>query len=196
MSLVLVTAMENFIIFMSDGRVTRNKTIFEVEILQENFKKLFRVNSNICIAFAGSKEPCEETLKVLDDYNLNSITLDETFEIILKKSKEVYSRYINQGIPIKIFMAIGGKQQGEIKFRTFSSPENFKILEFSPKKDDLSYAFLSPESIDNSYFINQIQKNAPCTLNNLRRAMGLCINDVSAFCKSVNALKFEEIIEK
>lgn len=196
MSLVLITAMEDFIVFVSDGRVTRNKTITEVEVLQENFKKLIRLNSNLCIGFAGSKEPCEQVLKTLENYNLNNITIDNAFEVLYEKAKLVHSKYISSGVKINILMAIGGMQNREIRFKTFSSIDNFEVLRFCPKGDELNYAMLSPADVNISYLINEIKNNIPCTDDNLKRAMSECINKVSSFDKTVNNNIFVEIIKR
>lgn len=195
MSLVLVTAMENYIIFMSDGRVTRNRGTLYPEILQETYKKLCRINDSICVGFAGSKEPCEEILEGLDKYDPNQIiNLENVFNRIYDKAKSVYNKYTESGIPIKILMVVGGKQDNEIKFKYFSSVENFCIQQLCPKGDDLSYIMLSPDGVNISYLENEIKANIPCTIDNMKTAMSNCIDNVSKFNKTVNQFKFVEII--
>ena len=196
MSLVLIVAMEDFVIFMSDGRVTQNRTSKGVEILKEDFKKLVKLNTNVCIGFAGSKGPCEEVLKTLSDYNRDSMNIDTVFEVLYEKARSVYSKYLISGIQIKLLMVIGGEQCGEFKFKTFSSNDNFEVLNYNPQGTDLNYAMLSPDNVDISSLINQIYKNAPVTIENLQKAMGECIDNVSQFNNTINNVKFSEIIRR
>jgi len=181
---------------MSDGRVTQQKTIMDVDVLQEDFKKLLKVNANICIGFAGAKEQCEEVLKCLNNYTLNNLNLDNVIEIINNEAKSVYSKYMILGIQIKILMAIGGIQDGVIKFKTFSSVNGFKIEKYIPKGDEISYAMLSPDGVDIKNLVNQIYANAPCTSDSLKKAMGGCIDNVSQFNNTVNNVKFTEILRR
>lgn len=194
MSLVLITAMQNFIIFMSDGRVTRQKTIMENEILREDYKKLRKVNANICIGFAGSKEPCEEVLKSLDSINSENTTIDNVCQIVLNEAKSVYSKYVLLGIPIEILMAVGGNQYGQIKFRVFHSTDGFKVQEYIPQGTHLNFAILSPGWVDKSNLLDRINANPPVTIDNTEKAMGECIDKVSLLDPSVNTVKFTEII--
>lgn len=64
MSLISVIATDKFISFMSDGRVIEND-----EIINESYKKIFKVNEKIIFGMAGSYNALQIILKHLDDFN-------------------------------------------------------------------------------------------------------------------------------
>lgn len=198
MSLVLATAMKEFIIFMSDGMVSIKKDN-KVESLDENYKKLVRVNNKVCIGFAGSKEPCEEVISKLSQDDAERLSLQDIFQIIYSNAKSVYSKWRTKYIDeeIKILMMIGGiSSENKIELKSFSSKENFIVNEYKPNNTDLCYLMLSPEDVNESILTNSILNNTPVSLENLQKSMEKCIEIVSESCEGVNNVKFTEVIIK
>lgn len=199
MSLVLVTAVEDYIIMMSDGRVTRTEYGMNLAV-DENFKKLARVNDSVCIGFAGSKEPCEEAVLLLNGYDKKSLSLEEIFKIVYESSKKVYKKYTDMNVEIKILMAVGGKNsENNIEFKTFSSDEKFEVNVHKPGKGDLYFTDISPTSTDKIYsslLAENIIKNQPITIENLKKSMEESIDKASEIDFSINKNKFVEVIRR
>lgn len=87
MSIVLVGLTPQFAIAMSDGRVTSpNKTI-----VNENFKKLIRINPYVCVGITGSEDFFHMIQKQLFSIpiNIQNINTDKTFEILYNISKNI-----------------------------------------------------------------------------------------------------------
>lgn len=204
MSIVLVGAKENYLIMMSDGRVTRGNS--EIEIIDENFKKLKRLSNNVCIGFAGSKEPCEEVLDYIVKYHNNESNYNILFYIIYHQANNVLAKYIKNGIYIKMKFVLGGLFNNEIKFKTLESIDYklntisiksyFDIGEHIPKGDALSYAMMSPNEVNGSLFYNMLCENTKFDIEDIKNTMIACVEIASQNSKTINTNTFVEIINK
>jgi hypothetical protein len=64
-SIVVSFATCDHVIMMSDGRV---QNVLTKETIQEDYKKLAKINENICVGYVGSKELCLSVLSELSKY--------------------------------------------------------------------------------------------------------------------------------
>lgn len=203
MSLVLVAATENFIIFMSDGRAQYkvNEVIVSKE---ENYKKLKPINQHICLGYTGSKELCEQALnEVYNPHNPNSCNplsnnIDEISNALAISSKKIFSE--SNRLDKAISFVIGGiSQMGYIEFYTFASKYNFAIERYKPNNGDLVYTALHSDKLSEAEmkakFEGHLLSNAPINKNSIKKAMEDCIDEVSSLDSSVNKNKFMEEIQ-
>lgn len=196
MSVVLVSAMKDFIIFMSDGKVTRPEN-GAIKSLDENYKKLRRINNNICIGYTGGQDICENVLTSLDSYDKKKLDLTKTVDILHKFSKEIYSKNKYQNNTIT--MVIGGKSaDGTIEFYTFGSYYDFQLNSYKPQDKKMLYRILCSDEVKG---LNIFEKHLNLHLNESLKpikecqdAMSDCVDEIASDDETVNNTKFTEII--
>jgi hypothetical protein len=189
-SFVSIIAQESFITVVSDGQVT-----LDGEILESHYKKFKRISKDQFIAYTGSKEICEELIKHLvylqdKKYNLQLIA-DELYSVV----KEIPFK------PLKALLAVGGINDiGNVQFYTFSNIPNAEFLTFQPKNDEISYAFLSSEHVDDEELENDLiqylSKTGFNTPNKCLKAQKMLNAYVETIDETVNKNTFELAIKK
>ncbi|SDO88314.1 hypothetical protein [Clostridium gasigenes] len=205
MSLILIAAMEDYIIMMSDGRVSRGNDN-EFHILDDNYKKLLRLNETICIGYGGSKEPCVEVVDYLKMYYKNEKDLDKLFNLLNQKAGNVFGNYISKGIKIKMQIVIGGINKGQIKFKTIKSIDYdfnkiyiksyFTTEEHIPEGDTLSYCMMNPDGIEDLLFYKLLCRNTSFGVDDIKITMKECIDIASEKSRTINKNKFFEVIRR
>lgn len=83
MSIVLCYADKNRAIIASDGRIIDNKG----NIINESFRKFFRINSKVLLGYAGDLGPCESVamlFKKQPEKFLNKLSFNNVYEFILQ----------------------------------------------------------------------------------------------------------------
>lgn len=179
MSIVLVAAMSNFALLMSDGRVS-NKTL---GVAQEDYKKLLRVSENICIGFTGHQKGCEETISVLK----NDMCYMDIVNSLHKKAQEVHSVYSDK----MIMCVVGFNEDGNMSVYYFSS-DDFILKPYHPKKGKVSLVSLEP--IPTTIYVDNCNSSTVKSLDDYCRLMYKTISDVSKINPTVNNFTFSELI--
>lgn len=193
MSFIMAIADSKNAIFISDGRVTKlegNKCV----IVEENYKKILKVNKRMCIGYSGCTETCKEVISELKKYDYNKLVdLELVFKILYKKSKQVCSMYNKNDTGYKLNLVIGGTtKENEIKLISFGSKKNFAYEVLSPQKGDLKYCYLSSplSKIDDGKIKQSILNNK----SNLAKGLKECVEYVAKSDISVNTNMFLESI--
>lgn len=196
MSVVLVIATQDSIFFMSDGRV-QGETRGVKSILQEDYKKLNRINQNICIGYTGNKYLCEQTIKAMNDpYKpIANLNLDNIQKFLCAEARSVYLE--NNYLGIKMAFIVGGvTTDGKIEFYTFGSMNDFIIQKYSSINGDINYAGLYPENAKGNELEKHLLANVPLNEDKIKKAMIDCIDEIAALDSSVNRNKFIEVIRR
>jgi len=188
-SIVIGLAMENFIIMMSDGRVSKANTI-----LKEDYKKLFRFNKNICIGFTGSQDLCESILNELSSIINEEIKLEQICDFLINSAIEKKNNIFIADI-FKCSFLIGGiSDTNEIIIYRFNSENNFILEKMNSKGTELSYNICS-NTVDNKMFENFLRAKKICTsLQEYVLLIEEFIDKVAKIDPSVNTNKYNEII--
>ena len=198
MSIVLSVCGVNFSLMMSDGRMVKinDMTSNDLTIVDENCKKIRRINRNVMIGFTGDPIPMINTLNELSTYtNLESLTLERIKRIVINSLKKQQINFLG------VKLIISGRNKSNIFVTyTIDSKNDFKeipyIIDF-PNGFAVNYALPND---DNGKLENICKKHIDNTmpwvnLDNLKRHMKDCINEISKECPSINNNIFEEFIE-
>jgi hypothetical protein len=194
MSVILVACMENFALMMCDGRMVEftsdNKK--EYKIADENIKKIFRVNKDVCIGIGGDAIAGDKALKELNGYNPELLKLEKIEKIIREKAMEKVKDWIG----IKIIIA-GRNRKGLFTVHILNSENGYIGEYYEPKGEEILIKGAFP---DKNYDWQQLldkhlySTNPWGTSDNLKKHMRDCIINVSELDKTVNTNIFEEMI--
>ena len=91
MSIVISVCGVNFSLMMSDGRLVKinDMNSKNLTVVNEEFKKISRINRNVMIGFTGDPVPTINALNELNTYaNLESLSLEEIKEIVVNSLKK------------------------------------------------------------------------------------------------------------
>lgn len=199
MSVVLITATKDFIVFMSDGRVQGEIGGIK-NILREDYKKISRLNEKICIGYTGSRELCEKSLKAIyNPYNpnafnpLGNLDIGSISNTLCAEAKHIFSEsnYPNK----KITFVVGGVMADKnIGFYTFGSEYNFQVEKYIPINGDIKYASLHSDNAKGNELEHHLLANTPLNEDKIKKAMSDCIDEIADLDSSVNKIKFTEVI--
>lgn len=141
MSFVSVMASSNFINVVSDGRVSLNGVP-----LQENYKKFKKISEKQFIAYAGSKEVCENVVNQVDYqeskvYDLRQVAQEIQAATSGSGNLSLYGH--------KMLFCVGGVNANRrIEFYTVENGSS-NIGEYKPSSStDINYAFMSTNTSD------------------------------------------------
>lgn len=166
-----------------------------MEIVNENFPKIARVNNNVCIGFSGDPLASLNALNVLQNYDVNSLTLEETKNIFINSLK---NNNINKSGANVIVT-------GRNKSNNFSSyyidlTNNYNEVYYKPKGNEFAtiYALPAPEDNIHNYqkIVDDILKNnMPWNdLQDVQNCVIEAIDKISTLNSSVNDNIFMEVI--
>lgn len=192
MSFVSMLATDQFISFMSDGRVTDANNN---AIVDENFHKVHRINEHTVIAITGSKSVSDTVIKNLDKFNHAKIS---TFAVSLLEGLQTIPN-----LPLAFFIIGGIDEKGEIAYTRFES--NSKVIQVNTlplgaidgqilfNGEDLSF---DPNAMFRSKILNL--RNAGTNINPLAalKIQSELNNEVALQDFTVNTNVFSELVLK
>lgn len=184
MSIVLVGLTTKFAIGMSDGRVTSP----EKTVMDENFKKLIRINPYVCIGVTGSQDFLNFLNKRIysSPININKIKTDEAFEIIYTISKEIMKDYsMLKDSSVVIF---GIDSMHRINSKAFCT-KDYVVQTQEPKNNDISTQALCDYPNTNEIFQGNILRYM-----NIITGMEETIKYISTVDKGINDVIYTERI--
>jgi len=180
MSVVLVVAAENFALLMSDGRVSN---LAQGKVIKEDFKKLLRVNKNICIGFTGHQRGCEEAIEAINA----GMSYAEIVTALHGRAKKAYAVYKDK----MIMCVVGFNEKSKMSVNYFTS-DDFDIVPYPPECGKVSVISLEP--IPTTIFGDKCKKGAFNSLDDYCRLMYETISDISKINPTVNNFTFSELI--
>lgn len=182
---------------MSDGRLVKinDMNSKNLTVVNEEFKKISRINRNVMIGFTGDPVPTINALNELNTYaNLESLSLEEIKEIVVNSLKKQQINFLG------VKLIISGRNKSNIFVTyTLDSKNNFAevpyILSF-PNAFAVNYALPNNEGGKLEMICKRhIENTQPWgTLDALKQHMRDCIKEISEVCPSVNSNVFEEFI--
>lgn len=182
----------NFSILKGDGKEVRETDGIYIPI-RNDFKKVYRINNNICAGFTGDSHAVKFIVSNL--YRLNKCSVEEC-------KKEILS--IAKALPLNGFglnFIVTGIENHVCKTYTFKSKDNFKEdLSVLSEPGIIMTCFAPPIDIDTVKTQNIINKhiNSKTELINsveqIRNYMDECILEISKISKTVNDIIYGEEI--
>lgn len=191
MSIVLSVCGYNFSLMMCDGRMIKIDS-GSLEIVTENFKKIERVNSRVCIGFTGDPIASMCALNELNYYEKDNLTLERIKGIVTRKLKEIQ---IND---LGVKMIFSGRNKIN-KFITYEldTKMDFQETKYEPVKNGFAIVYaLPPSNADLQTIVQKhIHETSPWdNIDNLKSNMRECILQISKINTTINNKIFEEMI--
>lgn len=135
MSFISVAVFHNFISIMSDGRVS-NKQNGRINIIREDFKKFFRINSNVILGVAGHYDAFM-MLKSKFENHYDSNIVNIKSEIKKTVFEDMANLHDFDGNPIRIMAVLCGK---DANGKMFASTYMQKDILFKKEKHYMNEA--------------------------------------------------------
>lgn len=186
MSYVQCIVTTKMVLMSSDGRVSDGD-----KVLDENYKKIRRLNNNVLIGFAGSKEYCE---KVVDSIKEKDADIDTLFEMVVKLCK----KYFSHEIGVKGQFIIAGKSKsGELGFRTIHTKNNFETDSKKPQTEsEICFCVASPDEVNSNILERELRQicNGKVSEDDLALAMLVSEMQAANTNKTINTVFYLESI--
>lgn len=200
MSVALAICMETGVVMMCDGRMVKfnSKNKDDFTVVDENCKKLLRVNKEVCIGITGDANILFEIVKELQHYNTNYMKLEKVEKIIIPIIKEKTVDWIG------CKALIGGKnRKGKFVLHIIDysniHDENYIPIIFEPIGNLSVIQGAFPKTLNANYYETLIEKHITNTApwsnaHILQRHMAECIAEIAKSDMTVNTNMFSESI--
>lgn len=196
MSVVVNVCGSNFSLMVSDNRLVKYDENNNIQIVSEDFKKIFRINENVLVGITGDAVQCQNVMITLQKSNPSKLNLIQTKEIITNTLKSKKSEINKLGVKI----IVSGKQSnGSFITYVVDSKNDFKDIVYRPKENYncLIYSVPKKQNPTDDYesIIDFAIKNQKCSsINDLVIAIGRAIYDISKLNIGVNGTISYEVI--
>ena len=151
MSYIQCVLIKNGIFMSSDGRVTDGE-----RIIDENYKKIRRINNDLLIGYSGDKVFCEGILNILQQSINCNMDVSSIYESVVIISKSL----INQiGMKRGQFIIAGKYSDGKLGFITLSTNNGFSSTQkIANNSNDIYFTEAFSDNIDSDYLKTEIEK--------------------------------------
>lgn len=193
MSLISLIATDNFISFMSDGRVLDTENDI---VMSENYKKITKVNEKIILGIAGilgASQILNDNLHLYDQQNARSFANSMFNHLIVNA---------NEKILVSMHIFIGGlDERGNIYYSGFSQ-DSVELIEVVPKHGAINHGCcdsMSDIDVTNQTRLGQLMEQNKFQALKLKGAKAIQerLNaQVSMVDKSVNNKLYHEHIKR
>lgn len=195
MSYIQCVAIPEQVILTSDGRVT----LYDGCIIQEDYKKIRRINNGVAIAYAGDKLLCELLLRDLTERLNNKIetaNVDIVYDIIM----DICLEHLDQETNYKAQLIIGGmRRSGKLGFKTLSTNNNYDTKDYLPNKGQLCFASATLNDDASNILGNKLEEmfnnRTVVNITDIYKAMNEASRYVATIDNSVNDKIYREIIK-
>jgi hypothetical protein len=197
MSIIIAAFKNDFALMMSDGRaLTVNRGILTGEF-QNNVKKLFRVNKNVCFGCSGDASALPFIIEKLKDYKVQCMYLENIAIII----NSVVKQFELSGAPVSIIIS-GKEQDGRFGIVLISSLNNYLRENIYSDTYPFAIQYAAPP-IDSNLLGNIYDKfdkfvesklEEINNINDLRLILTDFIYNIAKVTPSVNTVIYEEVI--
>ncbi|AOY53360.1 hypothetical protein [Clostridium perfringens] len=199
MSLIMVAGNKDFILFSGEQRCIDQHG----NIIQEDYKKVHKINKNILIAFAGDKQYCEIITKYIFDNTFTStqklcLEYDDVERLIESQFKSVVEQVEeSNGMyrKAKAYIILGGVSNEKLKLSAFFYEENFTIEKFILNEENPKLIVLGSGKYDhNGYCLNLFSNKPYSIIKNFKEIFNKTIENGLKYDITINKnLIFEEI---
>lgn len=185
------------VIITSDGRVCGENG----SILQENYKKIDRINSKVAVAYAGNKYFCELIVKTTKQIcnNLDNICIEEFHKNLTDISKNTFDNLNNSNLKCQ-FIVGGITNNNSLGILTLSTNNDFKITQhYVDSNNVICFASASSNSFDNQSLNDNlcelVSSGKILYVSDFYKVINDTYREVALIDDSVNTEIFREIIK-
>lgn len=183
MSFILSVCGENYSIMLGDRQETIKSGNLYIPI-RHDFKKVYSINENVCIGFAGDSKIVKNFVSEIHIYKNSSIY--EIKDNILMKVKSLSFNEFG------LKYIISGKENKRFITYYYDNKDNFKENEFNTLKHNVAIVYAPPIDVDKEtiekivtrYIYDNMSKIK--TTDELLSCMAQCIVAVSKISKTVD----------
>lgn len=205
MSLVIVVGNKNFILFGSDTRLTSTNIHSKKVEINNNYRKVFKINKNCLIGIAGDKDYCMHIIETLIDgkmtlkekHNLSFNQIDKfihkRFKCLLKTIELEPDKYRKA----KAYIVVGGINEGILNLNSyFYEEENLEISRLVLDSERPNIVTLSSGKYDHKkYYIEKFSINPLVEVENLKNVFSNTLKNGAKYDSSINdSCDFVQII--
>lgn len=174
MSCIICLASDSFAFIAGDGRAINSET---GEVVDENYKKVRRINENVIVGFVGCVEICEGALDALPN-DTEHLTLSEISEILCRNAKKLHHE-----TNLKGSMILAGIENGKIVVCSFSRLNGYVIERTEYTSGSLTLEGRYPDNIESNIFAECYEE---CSDKGLSYLVKETFRRVSALSDTVN----------
>lgn len=203
MSLVVAIGNKNFIVFGCEQRSVTTNTINGEKTIQENYKKVFKINNDVILGFAGDADYCKIITKYLLD---DSLSADDKLKLSYEDADEIIKSQFNSVVnqveadttkyrKAKAYVVVGGRSKGTLKISSYFYENTLNINKFQLMDENPKLITLSSGKYDHEkFFTNEFRKNPIATSENVKKFFTITIKNGVKYDTSINdKIIFEEI---
>lgn len=186
------------VIITSDGRVTDQCGT----ILQEDYKKIDRINSKVAVAYSGTKEFCEQIIHFTKDKfsDIEIIDINDFHNHLIDVSKDILSD--KDSTIYKCQFLIGGlTNTNNLGVLTLSTNHHYSVTKsYVDSTNLICYSSACSDSMDNNLLginlNNLVTKNKILSISDFYKTINDTSRNMALTDLSVNSTIFREIIKK
>lgn len=182
------------VILTSDGKVNG----LNGESLQEDYKKINRINNGVAIAYAGDKFLCELIIRNLKERLVNNETAD--VDIIYNIIMQICIENLGDSPTDKVQLIISGiRADGRLGMKTISTNNNYASLDYIPDNNQICTANATSDGIGDNLLdikLRELFNNKPIQdIPEIFKVMNDTSRYMATIDSTVNQKIFREIIK-
>lgn len=187
MSIIMAVGNRHRLILASDGRVSDIDDNGKHVVLDEKFKKIFRLSSSVCVLIAGNRNQCVQIIRMLQSNVVFSTMPHQCAEAIVNFVQN-HMIVTNKGLNIRMIIA-GINFMKERELYLFSADQGNIEMGKEPLGDGIIYVAKGDiEEYENDYFYPILSVES----RDMKTNMKLCIAEAAKRNESVNDFVFFE----
>lgn len=187
MSIIMAVGNKHHLILASDGRVSDTDANGDHIILDENFKKIFRLSSSVYVLVAGNRNQCMQIVHILQ-YNVVASTMPQ---LCIEAICDIFQNHmIATANELNVRLIVAGINfLHERELYLFSADRDCIHKEKIWLNDVVSYVAKGDiQEGETDYFSPILNENS----RDMKTNMKLCIAEAAKRNKSVNDVVFFE----
>ena len=187
MSIIMAVGNRHHLILASDGRVSDTDANGNHIVLDENFKKIFRLSRSVCVLIAGNRNQCMQIVHILQGNMLASTMPQLCMEAICDIFQNHMIAAANE-LNVRLIVA-GINSLHERDLYLLSADQDGINKEKIWLNDAASYVAKGDiQEGETDYFFSILNENS----RDMKTNMKLCIAEAAKRNKSVNDVVFFE----
>jgi hypothetical protein len=200
-SIVIGVAFQEHLIMMSDGRArygnaprTNPSAYTRIVSVNEEYKKLFVVNKDICIGFTGGTDVCEAVINSLNTARKDLLSLELVVEILHSHAIEETQKPEHEFKKIAILVG-GVNANREIEMCGFSKSSSFSIISKIPQRGSLEFYVINDTVNSDDFKKHILDYRVVRNREEMVMIMKKFIDKVAMIDDTVNTNTFVEFVD-
>lgn len=196
MSLVVAIGNKDFLLFGSDMRLTKTNIRTKEVNIDDSYKKVYKINKNCLIAFAGDTDYCmhvirgfiDRKLDLTPNINLSFEQIDNFVEARFKRMVNTIKLEPDKYRKAKAHIIVGGINNGVLNLNTyFYEEENLKVNKIILDNEKPKMITLSSGRYDHEgYYIERFSFNPIVGVENLKCIFSDTVKNGAKYDSTIN----------